>query len=62
MSNARVARLLNAGVVMIVEGGIGSTIDMLNMTTALFREENVPIIGAVSYTHLGQKIDVIIRI
>lgn len=47
MSNARVARLLNAGVVMIVEGGIGSTIDMLNMTTALFREENVPIIGVI---------------
>ena len=47
VSNARVARLLNAGVVMIVEGGIGSTIDMLNMTTALFREENVPIIGVI---------------
>lgn len=47
VSNARVARLLNAGVVMVVEGGIGSTIDMLNMTTALFREENVPIIGVI---------------
>ena len=32
---------------MVVEGGIGSTIDMLNMTTALFREENVPIIGVI---------------
>lgn len=47
VSNAQVARLLNAGVVMVVEGGIGSTIDMLNMTTALFREENVPIIGVI---------------
>lgn len=47
VSNARVAKLLNAGVVMVVEGGIGSTIDMLNMTTALFREENVPIIGVI---------------
>jgi BioD-like phosphotransacetylase family protein len=47
VSNARVAKLLNAGVVMVVEGGIGSTIDMLNMTTSLFREEKVPIIGVI---------------
>jgi len=47
VSNAKVAKLLDAGVVMIVEGGIGSTIDMLNMTTALFRENNVPIIGVI---------------
>jgi len=46
-SNARVAKLLDAGVVMIVEGGIGSTIDMLHMCTALFREEGVPIIGVI---------------
>ena len=47
VSNAKVAKLLDAGVVMVVEGGVGSTIDMLNMTTALFREENVPIIGVI---------------
>jgi len=47
LSNARVARLLNAGVIMVVEGGIGSTIDMLNMNLALFREENVPILGII---------------
>jgi BioD-like phosphotransacetylase family protein len=47
LSNAKVAKLLNAGVVMIVEGGIGSTIDMLNMCTALFREEKVPILGVI---------------
>jgi len=47
LSNARVAKMLGAGVVMIVEGGIGSTIDMLNMTTSLFREEGVPIIGVI---------------
>ena len=47
LSNARVAKLLDAGVIMIVEGGIGSTIDMLNMCTALFREEGVPIIGVI---------------
>ncbi len=47
LSNARVAKLLNAGVVMVIEGGIGSTIDMLNMSTSLFREEGVPIIGVI---------------
>lgn len=47
LSNADVAHLLNAAVVMIVEGGIGSTIDQLNMCSALFRERNVPIIGVI---------------
>lgn len=47
LSNAHVAKLLNAGVVMVVEGGIGSTIDMLNMCTAIFREKEVPIIGVI---------------
>ncbi len=47
LSNARVARILDAGVIMVVEGGIGSTIDMLNMCTALFREENVPVLGII---------------
>lgn len=47
LSNAQVAKLLKAGVIMVVEGGIGSTIDMLNMTTSLFREEKVPIIGVI---------------
>jgi dethiobiotin synthetase len=47
LSNARVAKMLDAGVIMVVEGGIGSTIDMLNMCTALFREEKVPVLGVI---------------
>ena len=47
MSNAHVAHLIKAPVIMVVEGGIGSTIDMLNMNLALFREENVPILGVI---------------
>ncbi len=47
LSNARVAKMLNACVVMVVEGGIGSTIDMLNMCLALFREREVPILGVI---------------
>ncbi len=32
---------------MVVEGGIGSTIDMLNMNLALFREEGVEVLGVI---------------
>ena len=47
LSNAQVAKLLGAGVIMVVEGGVGSTIDRLNLSLALFREEKVPIIGVI---------------
>jgi len=47
MSNARVAGMLNASVVMVVEGGIGSTIDRLNLSIALFEKAKVPIIGVI---------------
>jgi len=47
MSNAQVAQLLGAPVVMIVEGGIGNTIDKLNMNLALFRERRVPVRGVI---------------
>lgn len=47
LSNAKVAKLLNAHVILVVEGGIGSTIDELNMSGALFREQEVPIAGVI---------------
>lgn len=47
LSNAQVAKMLDCGVIMIVEGGIGNTIDRMRMSLALFREENVPIIGVI---------------
>ncbi|MCO6461429.1 MAG: AAA family ATPase [Saprospiraceae bacterium] len=47
LSNAEVASLVNAGVIMVVDGGIGSTIDRLNMSLSLFREKNVDIIGVI---------------
>ena len=59
VSNARVAQLLDAEVVMVVEGGVGSTIDMLNMTTALFREHNVPIAGVIVNKVLPSKMDMV---
>jgi dethiobiotin synthetase len=47
VNNAKVAKMLDAGVIMVVEGGIGNTIDKFYMTTSLFREEGVPIIGVI---------------
>ena len=47
ISNADVAELTNSAVVMIVEGGIGSTIDKMNLCLSLFREKNLPILGVI---------------
>ena len=47
VSNAQVAQLLDAPVVMVVEGGIGSTIDKLNLNLAMFRERRVPVRGVI---------------
>ena len=59
LSNAQVARLLNAGVVMVVEGGIGNTIDRLNLSLGLFREQNVPILGVIINKVIETKIDTV---
>lgn len=47
ISNAQVAKRLGAPVIIVVEGGIGSTIDMLNLCLSLFREHDVPILGVI---------------
>ena len=47
LSNAKVAKMLGCGIVMVVEGGIGSTVDRLEMSLAVFREEKVPILGVI---------------
>ncbi|NJC25415.1 AAA family ATPase [Neolewinella antarctica] len=57
VSNAQVAQLLDAPVVMIVEGGIGSTIDKLNMNLAMFRERRVPVRGVIVNKTLPAKMD-----
>ena len=43
LSNARIAKLLNAQVLMITGGGIGSVIDSVHMNRALFEKEGVEI-------------------
>ena len=57
VSNAHVAKLVKAPVIMVVEGGIGSTVDMLNMNLALFREEGVPILGVIVNKVIPDKMD-----
>ena len=39
LSNARLARVLNAPVMMVTGGGIGSVVDQVSMNVALFRQE-----------------------
>ncbi len=57
LSNADVAALTGAGVVMVVEGGIGSTIDELNVNLALFREQQLPVLGVIVNKVLPPKIE-----
>jgi dethiobiotin synthetase len=47
LNNAKVAKMLGASVIMIVEGGIGNTIDRLNISLSLFREQQVPLLGVI---------------
>jgi len=47
LSNADVARLLDASVVLVVEAGIGRTLDQLALTLALFTARGVPIAGVI---------------
>ena len=60
VSNADVAKAIDAGVIMVVEGGIGNTIDTLNMSLALFREQNVPVIGVIINKILEHKMDKVV--
>jgi len=57
LSNADVARLVDAAVIMIVEGGIGSTIDRLNVSLAMFREKQVPVIGIIINKVIPEKLE-----
>lgn len=57
LSNADVAKMLGAPVVMVVEGGIGNTIDRLNANLALFREQDVPIMGVIINKVIPDKLE-----
>ncbi len=57
MSNADVAALTHSEVIMVAEGGIGSTIDELNVNLALFREQGIPIKGVIVNKVLPAKME-----
>ncbi|GJM34847.1 MAG: hypothetical protein DHS20C18_38480 [Saprospiraceae bacterium] len=57
LSNAVVAKMLNAKVVLVVEGGIGNTIDKLSLSLALFNEMNVSVIGVIVNKVIPEKMD-----
>src|SRR5207249_4907338 len=59
LSNARVAQLLAAKVIIVTQGGIGKPIDEVALNQALFEKEGVEIIGVILNKVLGNKVDYI---
>lgn len=55
LSNARVAQMLDAKVIIISSGGIGRPIDEIAMSLALFKQYNVDVIGAILNKIYAQK-------
>ena len=57
LSNADVAKLVGAGVIIIVEGGIGNTIDRLSLCLSKFNEKDVPVLGVIINKVVPEKVD-----
>ncbi len=56
LSNARVAQLLDAKVVIVTSGGIGKPIDEIALSLALFKQHNVEVIGVILNKVIPEKI------
>ncbi|MGD0536095.1 MAG: AAA family ATPase [Verrucomicrobiota bacterium] len=61
LSNARVAKLLNAKVIIVSQGGIGRPIDEVCVNQALFEKEGVEVIGVILNKVLPEKLDYIAK-
>src|SRR5213075_3152378 len=57
LSNAQVAKILGAKVIIVTQGGIGKPIDEVSLNQALFEKEGVEIIGVIINKVIGSKID-----
>ena len=57
LSNARVAQILGAKVVIVATGGIGRPMDEIALSMALFKQHNVEVIGVVLNKVLPEKFD-----
>ncbi len=61
LSNAQVASMLGAKVIIVSQGGIGKPIDEVALNQALFEKEGVEIIGVIINKVLEDKLDSITR-
>jgi hypothetical protein len=59
LSNARVAKLLGAKVIIVTQGGIGKPIDEVCVNHALFEKEGVEVIGVILNKVLPDKLEFI---
>src|SRR5438132_8054184 len=59
LSNARVAKILNAKVVIVSQGGIGKPIDEVCLNQALFEKEGVEIIAVILNKVMEDKVSYI---
>ena len=59
LSNAQVAKILGAKVIIVTQGGIGKPIDEVSLNQALFEKEGVQIIGVILNKVVGEKVDYI---
>jgi len=57
LSNARVARILNAKAIIVGSGGIGQPVDEISLNKALFDKEGVEVIGAIINKVEPEKLD-----
>ncbi|MDX1952994.1 MAG: AAA family ATPase [Verrucomicrobiota bacterium] len=57
LSNARVAKILGAKVIIVTQGGIGKPIDEVCLNQALFEKEGVEIVGVILNKVLPDKVD-----
>ena len=57
LSNAQVAKILNAKVIIVTQGGIGRPIDEVSLNHALFEKEGVEVIGVIINKVMESKID-----
>lgn len=61
LSNAAVAKLLGAKVIIVAKGGIGRPVDEIALNKALFDKAGVEVIGAILNKVLPDKMDLVIE-
>src|SRR5277367_1583048 len=59
LSNAQVAKILGAKVIIVSQGGIGKPIDEISLNQALFEKEGVEVIGVILNKVLEDKVEYI---